>query len=329
MDEPGPETRLDSAEGFQSSDNAAAGHKGSNPGEPGEQQQQLSKNARKRLLKEQRWLATRDERKKILKEKDRVREAKRKAERAQLAAQGGLANVVKKPPPTPSKARVVIDCDFEELMTENELQSMSKQIAICYSKNRAARHPMQLAATSLKGVLEANLDRRQPHWKSWKMNCDPRHYLDVFPDAREKAVYLTADSPNTIEEIEEDKIYIIGGIVDKNRHKMLCYNRALEQGIAHGRLKIDSYIQMKGRPVLTVDQVFEIVSQWLEVRDWEAAFWKAIPQRKGLTAKDSGESTAVGDVEASRGADESCGGTEDRPLASGAADGGSEGLNGT
>jgi Trm5-related predicted tRNA methylase len=42
-------------------------------------------------------------------------------------------------------------------------------------------------------------------------------YSDVFKDIpKEKLVYLTADSPNNIEQFDKDKVYIIGGIVDRN-----------------------------------------------------------------------------------------------------------------
>lgn len=39
-------------------------------------------------------------------------------------------------------------------------------------------------------------------------------------------VYLSADAEETLETIEEDATYIIGGIVDRNRHKVLLWKRA-------------------------------------------------------------------------------------------------------
>lgn len=44
-------------------------------------------------------------------------------------------------------------------------------------------------------------------------------------------MYLTADSDTTIETLDEDKIYVIGGIVDRNRYKLLTSDKAAEQGI--------------------------------------------------------------------------------------------------
>ncbi len=64
-----------------------------------------------------------------------------------------------------------------------------------------------------------------------------------------------ADSPNELTSLDPSKAYIIGGIVDRNRHKNVCYNKAVSQGIATARLPIDEYMQMSSSPVITVNQV--------------------------------------------------------------------------
>ncbi|KAF7876362.1 hypothetical protein EAF04_001455 [Stromatinia cepivora] len=93
-------------------------------------------------------------------------------------------------------------------------------------------------------------------------------------------IYLTSDSPNTLTTLTPNTTYIIGGIVDKNRHKGLCYKRACDAGIATAKLPIGEYMTMQSRTVLTVNHVMEIMIRWLETGDWGKAFLKVIPKRK-------------------------------------------------
>ncbi|KAF9006692.1 guanine-1-methyltransferase-domain-containing protein [Cyathus striatus] len=94
-------------------------------------------------------------------------------------------------------------------------------------------------------------------------------------------VYLTADSDDELTELRPDETYIIGGIVDHNRYKNLCLNKAKESGIRTARLPIGRYLaSLPTRKVLTVNQVFEILVKWVETRNWEEAFHCIIPKRK-------------------------------------------------
>ena len=44
-------------------------------------------------------------------------------------------------------------------------------------------------------------------------------------------MYLTGDAEETITELEKDKIYIIGGIVDHNRLKSITLNQSILEQI--------------------------------------------------------------------------------------------------
>jgi tRNA (guanine9-N1)-methyltransferase len=94
-------------------------------------------------------------------------------------------------------------------------------------------------------------------------------------------VYLTSDSPYTLERLEPNTIYVIGGLVDRNREKGLCYRRARERGIRTARLPIGQYMLMQSRKVLATNHVVEIMLKWLECEDWGQAFTSVIPKRKG------------------------------------------------
>lgn len=69
-------------------------------------------------------------------------------------------------------------------------------------------------------------------------------------------IYLTGDSPNVLTTLEEGKTYILGGIVDRNRYKRLCFDKAEQHGIQHAQLPIAEFMpDMPTRKVLTVNQV--------------------------------------------------------------------------
>ena len=94
-------------------------------------------------------------------------------------------------------------------------------------------------------------------------------------------VYLTADSPNTLHELSPYSTYIIGGIIDRNRHKGICYQRAEDRGIKTAKLPIGQFMEMQSRQVLATNHVNEIMIKWLEEGDWGRAFLSVIPKRKG------------------------------------------------
>jgi tRNA (guanine9-N1)-methyltransferase len=114
---------------------------------------------------------------------------------------------------------------------------------------------------------------------------EPKQEEGEEEDVDRSVVYLTSDSPYTLERLEENTSYVIGGLVDRNREKGLCYKRAREYKVRTAKLPIGEYMAMQSRYVLTTNQVVEIMAKWLDCGDWGKAFLDVIPKRKGGTLK--------------------------------------------
>ena len=212
---------------------------------------------------------------------------------------------------------VILDCGFDEFMHEKEIKSLASQITRCYSDNHKAPFQTHLAVSSFGGTLEERFNGLlEGHHRSWKnvrfLNEDfveaaakaegwmqgPRggQLAGVFKDHHESQnpefqtndiVYLTSDSPNTLKELRPYSTYIIGGLVDRNRHKGMCYKKAMDRGVRTAKLPIGDYLKMSSRFVLATNHVLEIMLRWLEMGDWGEAFIKVMPKRKGGTLKES------------------------------------------
>lgn len=185
---------------------------------------------------------------------------------------------------------ICLDCSFEDVMMKQEINSLSSQIRYCYAANKRAKHPVHAKATSIGGSTLERLEKVSgfDSWKNRAFDCTPQDLVEAYGNDKSKLVYLTSDSENTLEELEDGKVYIIGGIVDRNRLQRAAINRAEELGIATARLPISDYLNMVSTKVLTCNHVFEIL---LKYRDndgnWKGAFLDVLPSRKDAKEKGS------------------------------------------
>ncbi|KAI3923462.1 hypothetical protein MKW92_028777 [Papaver armeniacum] len=175
--------------------------------------------------------------------------------------------------------KIVIDLDFADLMTPTEINSLVQQIMYCYAVNGRCSSPAHLWLTGCGGDMEAPL-QRIPGFDKWLIEKEKLSYIEALQDQKENLVYLTADSETIVDEVDPRKIYIIGGLVDRNRWKGLTMKKANDQGIQTAKLPIGSYLKMSSSQVLTVNQVFEILLKFVETKDWKTSFFDVIPQRK-------------------------------------------------
>ncbi|XP_076066573.1 tRNA methyltransferase 10 homolog A-like [Oratosquilla oratoria] len=242
----------------------------------------LSKKQKKKLMKKQKWLETKQERRK--KEKLKMKQ-KRAVAKAQGLSFGPDRKKLKQCTMSGSscKQQIVVDMSFEEFMMEKDIGKCAKQIHRSYSANRRVDNPTQLYITSFHGQFKEILSKNIGY-SNWDLHYRTEFYRECF--RKEDLVYLSSDSDNIIDKLDESKVYVIGGLVDHNAHKGLCHKLAVENGIQHARLPIDEYIVMKTRKVLTIDQVFRILLGVTQGKSWKDSFLEIIPARKGATDKD-------------------------------------------
>ncbi|KAL8737696.1 MAG: hypothetical protein Q9181_001414 [Wetmoreana brouardii] len=212
----------------------------------------------------------------------------------------------------------VIDCGFDDLMLDGERKSLASQVTRSYSDNHRAPFRSHLFVSSFGGHLKERFDNvLSGHHHSWKgvkflendfeqaaiqanelmKSYQAGEIAGAFEDSESaqmtteasgsrEVVYLTSDSPDTLTELKPYSTYIIGGLVDKNRHKGICYKRAMDRGMKTAKLPIVDYMKMSSRFVLATNHVVEIMLRWLELGDWGMAFLKVMPKRKCGILKD-------------------------------------------
>lgn len=362
----------------------------------------LSKSQLKKARKKQEWEEGREERKIKRKEREKEKRLRKAAEKvAEASANAEMASEPRETKrlhqrPIQVPLTLLLDCDFDELMADKEIVSLSSQLTRCYSDNKTAPYRVHIVVSSFRGQLKKRFDTvLASNYVGWRgvvftdkdfvaaaadahsfMHCsgggkiagalatsgasttaiaatngtpsaakappddaediqdqqseatkiganseptalqaaitdvttasslaqghkanigdndvaalaenNAGHNASVTSDIQPSVVYLSSDSENTLETLSPYTTYIIGGLVDKNRYKGICYKRACERGIATAKLPIGEYMSMQSRTVLTTNHVAEIMIRWLETGDWGKAFLQVIPKRKEAKLK--------------------------------------------
>ena len=195
--------------------------------------------------------------------------ARKEKRRAQLASAWG----------------VMFDCD-EDLTTTMEREtwgSLMKQLRVAYERNCKTQAPFKMHFTRMSEEFEREMGRMNAGWENWHVVRSGKTLRETAAEDEATAkslVYLTADSERELREIEDGKTYVIGGFIDRNRHKGLTLRKARELGVEHARLPIGEFLETRGAPVLTVNQTADVLTSFRERGDWGEAIEAVVPSRK-------------------------------------------------
>ncbi|KAI5268756.1 hypothetical protein E4T47_07576 [Aureobasidium subglaciale] len=185
----------------------------------------ISKSMQKKLRKQAEWDAKKEDRKVWRKEKNQAKKQRKREERrtnpdAFLQKQKTWVR------PTMLPITLLIDCDFDALMRDNERISLGGQLTRCYSDNKNAPFRAHLAICSFNGLLRERFDgvlnKSYLNWKGVRfldedfvlasekakewMNDDKKggklagvfgKYVPAQPAAIEEAQGTAADPPST------------------------------------------------------------------------------------------------------------------------------------
>jgi tRNA (guanine9-N1)-methyltransferase len=185
-------------------------------------------------------------------------------------------------------------------MSRKEVHSLALQLRYCYASNKRTKQPIRISLASLSGETRAVLDKVcgfPEQWEARAFSHSEQPLGEIFPERKDNLIYLTSDSEHTLEKLEDGKIYVIGGIVDRNRLKRAAIDRAEALGIKTAKLPITDHLELFTTKVLACNHVFDIILKVKENgNDWKQAMLDVLPLRKEAKSKsDDTTETVSGD----------------------------------
>lgn len=174
----------------------------------------------------------------------------------------------------------------------NKVFDAASQIVQCHLINRQQPHPFRLVLANFKadGELGKCLSNSSSglHRFDETQERTERSYLDLEPVVNpEHLVYLSPDAHTEMESFSMQKVYIIGGLVDKKDTKNISRTIALNERIGSESLPLKRYLKWKGtfgRKEMSLDVIMRILITLRDTGSWINAL-AHVPKRfhSGLT----------------------------------------------
>lgn len=192
-----------------------------------------------------------------------------------------------------SGPRLCVDLSMTHHMSKKELSRLAAQIRRLYGSNKKASRPFWICLTgfSTDSPLYEECLRMNDGFSAYLLDVTEEDCFSVFP--LESLVYLTPDSERALEDIDENTVYIIGGLVDESIQKKVTFQKAREHSVKTARLPIQEYMVRRQNEknyhseILAINQVFDILSTYFETHSWPEALKKGVSPGKGYILRDS------------------------------------------
>ena len=187
---------------------------------------------------------------------------------------------------------ICFDLNYNNYMDYKEQKSLVAQLSLCYGINKHNIKKINFYFTNMTQDLMHKLNKNGA--EKWKVHYydTPFYLTEELIKLNKEFVYLTPDAEEDLEDVSEDKIYIVGGIVDRSVIKNLSMNRVTSLKnenignfkIVTKKLPLLKYIKDLKNIVLNINTVVEILSLYLDMdkdkKDWKNVLERALPKRK-------------------------------------------------
>ena len=177
---------------------------------------------------------------------------------------------------------VVIDCGFEQQMNVKELKSLAQQLNYVHIRMKKSQNLFRLGLINYKGAfVDISKDRNIPNWDFADLEPgDIQDYISKRGLNSENVIYLSPDGEEEVQAFEDNKTYIIGGLVDNTVNLNQTKEKAKEHKLKAQRLPLDEFRKINHfRPCLNINTVFEIIDNYKSSKDIQKAIFEALPDR--------------------------------------------------
>lgn len=197
------------------------------------------------------------------------------------------------------KPILAVDCQFLSRLSPRGRGLTALQLQYLISENRNSQSPFRLHFV--------NYNKEDPKVRELEKNkvqalMTPDVFCPIVSngglkntfETSKEIIYLSPDASEELESVEDDKVYVIGGIVDRvvehGIPKQASLEAALSANVLTRKLPIDRYVEFKsGSRFLTLLAVSEILRQVNLHGDWKRAMEVAIPKRNVRAAEEKNQ----------------------------------------